>query len=83
MASGLHIPTEECSWDEDCPQDEEEQANNAYWHIPRDCDQVSSVLMSALTVMDQSVMCALLEQQAEVLDFQQCLGSFMVGEGEY
>ena len=34
MASGLHIPTEECSWDKDHGQDEEEQANNAYWHIP-------------------------------------------------
>ena len=33
MASGLHIPMEECSWDKDHLQDEEEQANNAYWHI--------------------------------------------------
>ena len=61
MASGLHIPTEECSWDKDHPQDEEEQASNVYWHIPGDCDQVSSVLMSVLTVLDQSVMCAFLE----------------------
>ena len=83
MASCLHIPMEECSWDKDHPQDEEEQANNVYWHIPGDCDQVSSVLMSVLTVLDQSVMCALLERQPEVLDFQQCLGSSMVGEGEY
>ena len=83
MASGLHMPMEECSWDKDCPQDEEEQANNAYWHIPGDCDQVSSVLMSVSTVLDQSVMCALLEWQAEVLDFQQCLGSLMVGDEEY
>ena len=61
MASGLHIPMEECSWDKDCPQDEEEQVNNAYWHIPGYCSQVSSVLTSVLTVLDQSVMCALLE----------------------
>ena len=61
MTSGLHIPMEECSWDKDHPHDEEEQANNEYRHIPRDCVQVSSVLMSVLTVLDQSVMCALLE----------------------
>ena len=34
MASSLHIPTEEYSWDKDHPQDEEDQANNAYWPIP-------------------------------------------------
>ena len=39
--------------------------------------------MSVLTALDQSVMCALLEQQAEVSDFQQCLGSSMVGDEEY
>ena len=38
MASGLHIPMEKCSWDKHCPQDEEEQANNACSHIPGDCD---------------------------------------------
>ena len=73
MASDLHIPTEECSWDKDCSWDEEGQANNAYWHIPRDCNKVPSVLTSVSTVLYQSMMCALLEWQAEVLDFQQCL----------
>ena len=82
LASGLRIPMEECSLNKDHPHDEEEQAKNAYWHIPWDCNQVSSVLMSVSRVLDQSVMCALLEQQAEVLDFQQFLGSLMVGEGD-
>ena len=39
--------------------------------------------MSVLTVLDHSVMCALLEWQAAVSDFQQCQGSSMEGEGEY
>ena len=42
-------------------------------------DQVSSVLSKISSVLDQNIMCNLLEQQAEVSAFQEVIGSTDVG----
>ena len=46
---------------------------------PQNYDQVSSVLSEISSVLDQNIMCNLLEQQAEVLAFQEVIGSTDVG----
>ena len=52
MASGLHILTEECTWDEDHPQDEEEQAVICIGTFPRIVDRIPSTTPDAETPRD-------------------------------
>ena len=79
MASSLLMIEEQCK----CQEGNKEKTTNISEMIsPQNYNQVSSVFSKISSVLDQNIMCNLLEQQAEVSAFQEAIGSTDV-EMEY
>ena len=76
MVLSLLITGEQCKYQE---ENEENTTNISKMTLPQNYDQVSSVLSEISSVLDQNIMCNLLEQQAEVLAFQEVIGSTDAG----
>ena len=76
MASSLLITEEQCKYQE---ENNKNTTNINTMTLSQNYDQISSVLSEISSVLDQNVMCNLLEQQAEVSAFQEVIGSTDIG----
>ena len=79
MASSLLMIEESCKCQEGNQKHKENTTNISEMISPQNYDQVSSVLSKISSVLDQNIMCNLLERQAEVSAFLEVIGSTDVG----